>query len=216
VFEIPLFPLNTVLFPGVPLNLHIFETRYREMVGWCLDNSESFGVVLIRSGRESLGPLAKPYEVGCLARILKAEPLDDGRINIATMGLERFRILELDRSQAYLVGQVESFPLEKGDQLESQKRALRLRKWVEIYLSFVSDELPEKIESKFLPDNPVALAYIAAYLVQAPAPAKQDLLEAPSVGDLLSRLEKLYRREIALVREISQQSGPTQGNFSMN
>ncbi len=216
MYEIPLFPLNTVLFPGVPLNLHIFETRYRQMIGWCLDNRESFGVVLIRRGRESLGPLAKPYEVGCLARILKAEPLDDGRMNIATMGLERFRILDLDRSQAYLVGQVERFPLEQGDELESRGRALHLRKWVESYLSLVSDMLPEKVESRFLPYNPIALAYIAAYLVQAPPPAKQDLLEAPTVVELLERLEGLYRREIALVREFTRQQGPDQGSFSLN
>src|SRR3954453_11337770 len=88
--EIPLFPLNTVLFPGMPLPLHIFEPRYREMIGACVRDERPFGVVLIKEGRE-VGEAAMPFEVGTLAKIVGVERLDDGRMNVVTVGTDRFR-----------------------------------------------------------------------------------------------------------------------------
>ena len=92
--EIPLFPLNTVLFPGAMLPLHIFEERYKLMVGRCIERGEPFGVVLIRSGLEVGGP-AQPHEVGTTVRITRVERLDDGRMNLITLGVQRFRVREL-------------------------------------------------------------------------------------------------------------------------
>src|SRR5437867_720934 len=102
--EIPLFPLNTVLFPGMPLPLHIFEPRYREMIGVCSDEDRPFGVVLIREGME-VGEAAKPFEVGTMAKIIGIDRLNDGRMNIVTVGTRRFRVMSYatDR-KAYIVG----------------------------------------------------------------------------------------------------------------
>lgn len=83
--KLPLFPLNTVLFPGMALRLHIFEPRYRLMVADCLANGGLFGVVLIRSGRE-VGEPAVPHSVGTTAHISGAERLPDGRLNIEVFG----------------------------------------------------------------------------------------------------------------------------------
>jgi len=216
VFDLPLFPLSTVLFPGAPLNLHIFEPRYIEMIDRCLQEKSSFGVVLIRQGREALGPLATPFAVGCSAQIIHADPLGDGRMDIATVGVERFRIHTLDHDRPYLVGKVERLPLpdEAGTGLD--RAALTLRKRVLAYLTLISDQLPDSVDSKFLPPKPIALAYIAAYILQAPAADKQSLLEASSVDELITRLDRLYRREIPLVNEIRRRAAPTERGFTLN
>src|ERR1700757_4702903 len=92
--KLPLFPLNTVLFPGMALPLRIFEPRYRLMIEECLTSGGSFGVALISSGRE-VGDPAVPHRVGTSARIAGAERLSDGRLNIEVVGQERFHILDL-------------------------------------------------------------------------------------------------------------------------
>lgn len=104
---LPLFPLNTVLCPGVALPLHIFETRYRLMVGRCMERGEPFGVVLLREGRET-GPFSgRIAEVGTTAAIRQVGRYPDGRYDIVTVGERRFRILEVDAdTEPYLLGRV--------------------------------------------------------------------------------------------------------------
>src|SRR5262245_26690023 len=104
--DLPLFPLNAVLFPGAKLPLHIFEPRYRMMIGECIDNEQPFGVVLIREGPE-VGGGARPYDVGVTARITEVERLEDGRFNIVCIGQDRFRIHQTSSERAYLLGDVE-------------------------------------------------------------------------------------------------------------
>ncbi len=87
-----LFPLNTVLFPGAALNLHVFEDRYRKMIAECLDAGEAFGVVLIRDGEEAGDPGVTPHEVGTTAEIADVTLLPAGRYYISTTGGRRFRI----------------------------------------------------------------------------------------------------------------------------
>jgi Lon protease-like protein len=214
--QIPLFPLNTVLFPGVPLNLHIFEARYQKMIRYCLSRSEPFGVVLIRKGGEALGPIAEPHEVGCSATIMETEPLGDGRINIAAVGIDRFQILSLNYDQPYLVGEVEKYPFTGRNDEVLGKLADELRPWVSRYLRFIADTLPEEIEAQYIPDEPEALAYIAAFLVQAPAKEKQILLEKQSIPDMLSYLIDVYRRETALIQSLISGEGPVESGFGLN
>src|SRR5512147_2655499 len=92
MYELPLFPLNTVLFPGMPISLHIFEPRYKLMIEQCIQIAQPFGVVLIREGVEALGPSAEPHQIGCSAQITQVERLEDGRMNIVAVGVERFQI----------------------------------------------------------------------------------------------------------------------------
>src|SRR5215813_12544949 len=112
--ELPLFPLNTVLFPGMALPLHIFEERYKLMIGECVKDSLPFGVVLIKSGSE-VGPGASIHRVGTTAQITQIEQLGEGRLNIATLGHSRFRILNVNKQRPYLTGLVEDYPLQNTD-----------------------------------------------------------------------------------------------------
>jgi len=98
VHEIPLFPLNTVLFPGGPLPLRIFEARYIDLIGRCLRDDAGFGVVLIREGVEAGGP-ALTCDVGTYARIVDFSQQPDGLLGIRAQGERRFRILERRRAR---------------------------------------------------------------------------------------------------------------------
>jgi len=91
VIEVPLFPLHTVLFPGGPLPLRIFEPRYLAMVSECLRSDTEFGVVLITQGGET-GEAAAGHEVGCLARIIDWDQGDDGLLAVRAIGTRRFRV----------------------------------------------------------------------------------------------------------------------------
>ena len=101
--RLPLFPLNLVLFPGMDLPLHIFEERYRDMIGECLENDAPFGVVLIKNGPE-VGARADPERIGTSTRILRSEILDQGRMNIMTRGQQRFEIEEIVQRVPHVVG----------------------------------------------------------------------------------------------------------------
>ena len=94
--SIPLFPLHTVLFPGGPLRLRIFEPRYLDMVSRCMREDTGFGVALIVAGSEA-GGAAQTVEIGTLARIIDFEQLDDGLLGITARGERRFRIVHVHR-----------------------------------------------------------------------------------------------------------------------
>ena len=95
----------------MPLSLHIFEERYKEMVAHCLQDNSSFGVVLIKEGVEALGPLAQPYTIGCTAQITQVQPLDEGRMNLIVIGHERFKVHTLDYTLPYLAGDIVIAPI---------------------------------------------------------------------------------------------------------
>jgi len=108
--ELPLFPLNTVLFPGGPLALRIFEPRYLDLVSRCLKEGRGFGVLRLDAGRESGGP-ADFSDIGTEARIVDFSRLEDGLLGITCLGQERFRVLEAWRQPDGLnVGRVEDLP----------------------------------------------------------------------------------------------------------
>ena len=102
-FELPIFPLGVVLFPGMPLPLHIFEPRYRLMMARCLEDDRTFGVAQISEGTEGQSGTV-PCRVGCSAQILEVAPFADGRMNLQTLGMQRFEILELREHDEYLIG----------------------------------------------------------------------------------------------------------------
>lgn len=122
--EIPLFPLRSVLCPGVALPLHIFEDRYRLMVNRCIERGEPFGVVLLREGQE-VGPVrGQVAGVGTTAAIRRAGAYPDGRMDILTVGQQRFRLEEVDNvSEPYLVGRVHLLEEPTGPAAEASDRA---------------------------------------------------------------------------------------------
>ena len=215
--DLPLFPLNTVLFPGMPLPLHIFEPRYIKMIGECIEQGAPFGVVLIKRGAEALGPAAEPHAVGCTARILRVERLPDGRMNIVAVGEDRFRILDLNHDEDYLTGDVEIYPLTEEDPKDLRVASNRLRPWLKRYLKMLIDAKFVQGEMSQLPTDPVELAYMAAFLLQTPPRQKQPLLEQDHLSDLLVDISAIYRREIALLNGlISTRQDEGRGNPSLN
>jgi Lon protease-like protein len=216
--DLPLFPLNTVLFPGAPIHLHIFEERYKRMIGMCLEERRSFGVVLIRRGAEALGPLAEPHTVGCTAVIVNAQRLDQGRMNIVAIGQERFRILSLDsRVFPFLLGSVQPFPLEAGDPPEMARRGDRLRGQLTRLMQTQLHAAGHSLDLSKLPEDPVDLAYLAASVLQINAEHKQQLLQIVRAPDLLQQVQEIYRREQTLVEAILSHGDRASGlPFSIN
>jgi Lon protease-like protein len=218
MFELPLFPLNTVLFPGMPLHLHIFEDRYKQMIRFCLDKHQPFGVVLIRRGLEAHGPLAEPFEIGCTARIVHHRTLDEGRMNIIAVGEDRFRIQSLETGKMpYLIGWVDQFPLDISLEPELGRAIEKLKPWLKVYLQLLPQEEGTPSDSIQIPDDPRTLIYLAAILLQVPPLKKQEFLSAERAGDLLAELQTAYRREIALLRTLlSEQKPESEKRFSKN
>ena len=104
--EIPLFPLNVVLFPGGVLPLHIFEERYRAMMKFCIRHESPFGIVMIKEGEEG-GEATIPHKIGTAVDLLEVDRFPDGRMNIMTSGQYRFEILEeISEEEPYLVARV--------------------------------------------------------------------------------------------------------------
>jgi len=102
-FELPLFPLNVVLFPYLLLPFYIFEERYKLMMNRCLEDNAPFGVALIKVGKEVGGP-AVPHTVGTLARIVHVNREEKGRMYNTALGESRFKLLDWWRSEPYLMG----------------------------------------------------------------------------------------------------------------
>lgn len=196
--DLPLFPLQTVLFPGMPLHLHIFEPRYRLMMRRCLEGDRRFGVALIKRGREAQGPLPEPVRVGCTAYIVQDELLGDGRMYVTAMGMERFTIRELTAEGSYWQVTADPRPLKVE---QTPLEAGRLRQDVRAYLRMIQrTQLPDlELDEVSLPEDALALVYFTAGLLQLPAPEKQPLLELDAPAALLVELHRLVRRELALL-----------------
>jgi Lon protease-like protein len=198
------------------LPLHIFEPRYREMINLCLSEQRPFGVVLIKTGEE-VGAPAEPHPVGTYGQIARAERLPDGCLNIEVIGQERFRILELHYDHAYLTGTVEKFPLQEAECFAAVKSARTLRPWLNRYLKLLGDAADTSFDTQELPNNPAAIAYLAAIIAQIPAREKQELLNLSTATELLERERSLYRREVSLIRAmLSSQQACHDPNLSPN
>ena len=117
---LPIFPLELVLFPGVPLPLHIFEPRYKEMIGECLELKKPFGVV--RASSEGVA------DIGCTAEILEVtKKYDDGRLDILTRGVDRFEVLEVNEERSFLQAEITLIQDEPGRPAPQMvERAVRL------------------------------------------------------------------------------------------
>jgi uncharacterized protein len=214
--EMPLFPLNVVLFPGMMLPLHIFEPRYREMINRCIEEEIPFGVVLIEAGHE-VGGAAKPHPIGTAARIVKVDRADDGTMNITAVGMQRFRILELDHSHSYLSAKVAQFPIVNGSTKAAVEMVHRVRPKVLEYVSLLSKASKTELKLDRLPEDPTTLAFLVAIALQVDNNDKQRLLALPGVPEILDRERYLLSFENLLLRYMVEtqeslaemSSGPT-------
>jgi uncharacterized protein len=185
--ELPLFPLNTVLFPYAQLQLHVFEERYRQMVRTCLEYDKPFGIVLIREGAE-VGGIADPYMVGTAVRIVKVHTYDDGQMDIQVQGERRFRIRRLDDSMPYLVGFVEPVvELEIEDTPGTDQVLRSARSEFQSFIQRLIGRQGFDVQVQFPPD-PVVLSFTIANLLPMENLTKQRLLETT---DTLERVQEL-------------------------
>jgi Lon protease-like protein len=199
--RLPLFPLNSVLVPGLVLPLHVFEPRYRVLVQALMALPEGatrqFGVIAMRSGSEVAGPAtAEPalYDVGCTAELREVTPYADGRFDIVSVGETRFRLLEVDpdAETPYQTAVVELLPEQdgSGDLPHLVSRAIHL---FTRYREALGVELSE------LPDDPQVISYLVAAAVVLDLPERQALLETPTTAARLRAELDLLRRERAMV-----------------
>ncbi len=194
--ELPLFPLNVVLFPGRPLPLHIFESRYQSMIAHCLDRDRRFGVVAIRSGHE-VNERAETFGVGTIAVIERIEHLDDGRLDILTRGVERFRIDHQLDPAPYRRAEVSL--LEETPLPDLNGQAALLRNLLVPYLMGLG--APPELLGR-LPTHCHELAWLAAAAVQVDLIEQQHLLELDSPLDRIDATTRLLRREHGLMRHL--------------
>jgi uncharacterized protein len=181
---IPLFPLGIVLFPGGPLPLRIFETRYIDMVRRCMRESHGFGVVLIREGREVGTQETEVYDIGTMAEIVDFHQLSDGLLGITCVGRERFRIRERSR-QADGLNLAELEILEAEPKLEVPARHARLSQLLRTVLPQLG-EVYAGIEMHL--DDAAWVGHRLAEILPIPLADKQAYLE---IGDPLERLDRL-------------------------
>lgn len=205
--ELPLFPLsNTVLFPGMALPLHIFEERYKLLINECVRDSRPFGVVLIRSGQE-IGPGAKIHTIGTTAHITQVEKLNDGRMNIAALGYNRFRVHSVHNKKPYLTGLVDYFPLQNQDNEQAKALAPKIGEMLQAYLDIFATLGKVEFEMESLPEDPVTLAFLTAIILRTPAKDKQQLLDVPDLLSLLRVERKMLNRETHILK-ILVENGP--------
>ncbi|MDX1655156.1 MAG: LON peptidase substrate-binding domain-containing protein [Candidatus Competibacteraceae bacterium] len=193
--EMPLFPLNTVLFTGGPLTLRIFEPRYLDMVGQCMREGQGFGVVLIEEGEEAGGD-NEFVTTGTVARIVDFDQLEDGLLGITCRGQQRFRVLDQwVRSDKLNLGTVELLPEAPRTPIDDDHEPL-----VDLLASLLDRE--EVAPYRQLIDEDWASAYWLgcrlAELLPLPLPVKQALLELDDPGQRLDVLRAVLQEHQVL------------------
>ena len=202
----PLFPLGTVLYPGLLLPLHIFEDRYRQLVRELLDGPEPrrFGVIAIRKGRETgVDGISALYEIGCTATLREVVQHDDGRFDVVTAGDQRFRLLGLDHSGPYLRGEIELLAEEAGDEAAAALAVQAVQRAFRDYLDALATHGAARVDVPDLPDEPVLLSYLVAASMIVDLNDRQVLLAERDAGRRLVAERALLARETNMLRRFT-------------
>ncbi|MBE7186960.1 LON peptidase substrate-binding domain-containing protein [Jatrophihabitans endophyticus] len=205
---IPLFPLSHVLMPGMPLPLHIFEQRYRDLLDDVAEapGGAAFGVVALRSGTEAASSFVREpdsdgpavNEIGTLAEILEIERSADGTADLLSVGSRRFRVVALvPEGKAYLRAEVEFLDEQDGDL--TREHDDRARELMDVYDSMLL-RIAGRGTGSELPGDASQLSYQLAARLPLPPDEKQALLSDETSAARLLRIAGLLRREIALLQ----------------
>jgi len=208
---LPLFPLSTVLFPGMRLPLHVFEQRYRQLVADLLERPEprQFGVVAIRKGRETgVDGVTALYDIGCVATVRQVTAREDGQYDLQTVGTRRFRLLRVDRSRPYFQGEIEPLADETGDAAAAAPLTQRVQAAFRGYLNALADRGGGVISVASLPDEPELLSYVVGAAMIIDLPDRQALLAAPDTVTRLKAERSLLTRETAMLRATTSRAAP--------
>jgi Lon protease-like protein len=214
VASLPLFPLSTVLMPGAPLPLHIFEPRYRQLTVDLVTGAlpdKQFGVIAVREGWSAgatTDEIDGLHRVGCAAELLDARRLPDGRFDIVTRGVRRFRLLRVDAdARPYLVGEVEYVPDRPADApeelplLAGAARAAHRRYCDTAWTSGEWSEPDADVE-------PAELPHLLAADCLLPLSDRQRLLEQTSPAVRLRMVRAFMIREAGLLRRLRAVPAP--------
>src|SRR6266851_6447423 len=208
---LPLFPLGTVLYPGLLLPLNIFEERYRQLVRDLLDGPEPrrFGVIAIRKGRETrVDGVHSLYEIGCTATLRRVDRRDDGRYNIVTIGTQRFRLHGLDEMRPYLRGEVEMLAEEPVDPASADAAVRVIQAAFREYLDALTEWGGATVRIEDLPDEPGLLSFIVAAAMVIDLPQRQALLAESGTLRRLAMQRALLSRETAMLRTTTSRPAP--------
>lgn len=226
--RLPLFPLNSVLFPGLVLPLNVFEERYRAMMRELLktpeDEPRRFAVVAIRDGHEvapaapgmpdpatrpergpmagfGADPLKAFHTVGCVADAATVRERADGSFEVLATGTTRVRLVSVDTSGPFLTAELEELPEEPGEGAGAlAEGVLRAFRQYQKRLAGASER---SVSSGMeLPDEPSVVSYLVAAAVMLDTPTKQRLLQAPDMASRLRDELKLLRTETAIIRNL--------------
>jgi len=207
-----MFPLGTVLLPGVALPLHVFEPRYRALMRACLrpDSSPEFGVVLIERGSEVGGGDVRTA-IGCIARIVDATELPDGRWILVVVGTERVRVLRWLDDDPYPRADVELWPDEPATLSpgELDRLAASLRRVMALRTELGEPALAATLS---LPSDPVAASYAAAAMAPLGPVDRQRLIEAQGPDARVELLQRLLDEELVVLErriELLGEAGDT-------
>ncbi|NGO46449.1 LON peptidase substrate-binding domain-containing protein [Streptomyces ureilyticus] len=242
--RLPLFPLNSVLFPGLVLPLNIFEERYRAMMRELLktpeDEPRRFAVVAIRDGHEvapsapglpdqtavpERGPAAgfgddpaqALHKVGCIADAATIRERADGSFEVLATGTRRVRLLSVDTSGAFLTAELEELEEDPGDEAGALAEGV-LRAFRQYQKRLAGARERSLSTGGELPDEPSVVSYLVAAAAMLDVPAKQRLLQAPDTASRLREELKLLRAETAIIRNLPSLPATelTRGPTSLN
>ncbi|MGW4883567.1 LON peptidase substrate-binding domain-containing protein [Streptomyces murinus] len=226
--RLPLFPLNTVLFPGLVLPLNVFEERYRAMMRELLKTPEEeprrFAVVAIRDGYEVAptapgmpdpmaepergpaagfgpDPLASFHQMGCIADAATIRERTGGAFEVLATGTTRVRLLSVDASGPYLTAELEELAEEPGDEAGALAEGV-LRAFRQYQKRLAGARERSLATSAELPDDPSVVSYLVAAAMVHDTPTKQRLLQAPDTASRLRDELRLLRGETAIIRNL--------------
>lgn len=199
--ELPLFPLRTVLFPGMELPLRIFEDRYRVMIRELLDSGGEFGVLLIREGEE-VGGGALPHDLGTSARIEECREVEGGRFVLTARGVHRFRLLRMLPPRPYPYGEVEYLTDAEEPLTPNLRLAVEtVRTTFPLYFRMALSLTDQWAQGLRLPDRPHELVNFLGPWLQIEEDAKQRLLEIEGAADRVAHLAEMIDDLLTRTRE---------------
>lgn len=209
---LPLFPLGTVLFPGLVLPLHVFEERYRQLVRDLLELPEEeqrFGVVCIREGREvGADGVRALYDIGCTARVSQVRGYEDGRYDLVTVGSELFHLDELHDDRPYFTGTVSWLDDPRGDAAEAAVLDPLVRTAFGEYVGSLAEASGADVDVPELPDDSQVLGHLVGATMALDLADRQDLLEQPDGVARLRRGLSLLRREAGVLAALRAVPAP--------
>jgi uncharacterized protein len=205
--QLPIFPLNTVMFPGVRVPLHVFEDRYRALVHHLLTIPDKslrlFGIVAIREGYEvGQHGVHSVHRIGCVVQMTSVEPYEDGRFDIEVLGRQRLRLDGLNTSGEFLVGDVELLTERTAKGSDAAREAARTYGVFEEYRRRLSQMRGGDVLDGDLPRDPEFLSYSLSATCLLTLQERQALLEADTPLERLVMLRFALHEEMRAMRAI--------------